>query len=288
MGLKATRKILCFLLTVIIAASTFFGAFFAVTANTYGKQSFYENNWCDDELAEQCEQQLDSKLSALSYKSGIPLEVFNAVKRDTNTKTAVTQAVTGLFIGSDSTLYSQSRVEYFYSLCELYLKANGYNYSKDDVMNVAEEAAQIYSDSLGIHNAQTLKSFAEKKQVNSSVCAALCSIVGLICIALLIMLYREKHEGFVYIGSSVAAGGIAQLLMSLSSLIFGFNAHFDVLPVAYEQVFIRLHDAFMFYNALCGVALTALGVAVFAVAQMRISAKNNRASSGYYNVIGNM
>ncbi len=288
MGLKYTRKILSVILTVIVAVSSFMGAVAFVMANTYGNQDFYEKYWCSDELAEECEKQLDESFSALSYKSGIPLDVFNAVKREADIKYFIDQAVKSLFSDYDSTLYNENRVDYFYSLCTMYLKANEYHYSEKDIKNVAREATKVFSDCVGIHNADMIRDFVSARQKTSNTYFSLSLIVSMLCIALIALLYKEKEKGFLYIGSAIIASGTGQLMMSVASVIFGIHSKFDVFPVAYEEVLIHLKNTFMLWNSVCGAAIIVLGALIFALAIRQVALKEYRSNSRYYKVVGKL
>lgn len=286
MGLKATRKIICTILAVLVSATTFFGSAFAISVNTFGNEEFYSKYWATDELVAQCEHELDTKFEALSYKSGIPLDVFNAVKRDTDTKTAITEAVNGIFSGKDTTLYSDERIDYFYNLCKVYLDANEYNYNKHDIKNVAEEATKIYSDSVGIHNTSSIKNYAEKQKEKSSVYATILLLMSLVGAIIFVVLHKEREQGIVYIASTLITSGIAHLITGMGAIIFGFTSRFDIQPTVYEGVFKHLHDVFMLYNVGCGLGLICVGVIVFAFAEAKIFATNRRKNYRYYKVVG--
>ena len=82
MGLKSTRKLLSFVIAVVIAAGVA-GLLTSMAVNlTFAKQGFIEKIVSDESVVSACEKQLDEKYKALSLQCGIPERVFLTVKND--------------------------------------------------------------------------------------------------------------------------------------------------------------------------------------------------------------
>lgn len=288
MGLKKTRIILCAILTIICAFSVMASAISITMADTFGSESFYYKHWATDELVQECEKQLDARYSALSYKSGIPVEVFNAVKREQSTKESLTQTAQALFTDLDTSLYNDDRVNYFYNLCVTYLDANDYNYSKDDIMNVAKEATVIYAETLGVTNYAEINDFVRVRHSQSIAGFLIFSFFAVLCIFMIIIMYSKKEEGFVHIGVAFAAGGLGELLFSLVALITGVYDKVNIMPVAYDNVIRSLRDYFFAINVVVGLGVTALGGLILFLCFRKIGISSYQDSTRFSKLIGKM
>lgn len=264
MGLKITRKILCVILSCAVAVSTMLVLASFVLNSTLGSQSFYIKNIVTSEIAADCEAQLDAEYEALAVESGIPARVFQMVKNSTSTMESLQMAVENLFSDESADLYSQNKVEYFYNLCTEYLEGNGVAYSEASVRIVAEKAARIYSDCVGIHNADMLKTFIPKfsRSCSKTGSAALVVIVG--ALILMCLLYSKRENAFAYTIAGIVGGAIATTLGSVISIIAKVGSAISVSPIAYQQSFIDMtRKSFLMLLLVSFACVIAGGVAMF-------------------------
>lgn len=285
MELKSTRKIISILLVIIIALSTVFYCGFLVMSSTIGSQKFIQKHFVTNQLVAECEKQLDMKYDVLEQKSGIPARVFQNVKTAYNTRSTMTQAVEYLFDVNDSTLYNDTKIEYFEGVCKEYLEGNNIKYKKENVRVVAEEAARIYSDSVGIHNADSIKQFVATVSRNCSRIQSICALVSISSAILIIIMFKQQIKGYLYVTSSLIAGGLGTVLGSLAGLVARIGANNGVTPYVYQQSIYAMSRLCITCIALFGLLVMILGIAGFAFCMYRMKVEKNRKDTRFSKMV---
>lgn len=286
MGLKATRKLLSVILAVIVAASTVIMLASFVAGSTFATQGYLTKHLISDELADECEAQLNMKFDALEIKSGVPARVFEIVEQDYNTKESLSLAVQYLFTDESSTLYNQDKVDYFYNLCVEYLDGNNISYDKASVQNTAEEAAQIYSDCVGIHNADTIKDYLS---VFSRSCARAGSAALVIIVAsviLLNMIYKTKEKAYLYTAGGAAGGALASAIGAVLCMITKVGSDFDFEPAVYQQSFYSMTGRYFIILLIVSIAFLAVIYASAAAVIKKQNKDNARKETRFTKIIG--
>lgn len=285
MGLKSTRKILSIVFAVIISFSLAACVSCVVETFTVSSRGFYEKHFSTQALADECDKQLTKKYTVLSKKSNIPLEVFESVKKQYSTALSLKQAASYLFDENDSTLNSDARLKYFYSICTEYLDANELNYSKEDVYNTCVEASQIYSDTVGIHNLDYIKNDVDARNRDNTrkVSAFILSVA--LCVVFTLFMYKKRLQGMIYICSGIMGGGISVVVSSLLKLIFKVGTAYDVQPECYSAVFSHMAKSYLLYEAIGGLALLLVGIVILFVVQRLISRDEFRKNTRFYKVV---
>ena len=155
-NLSKTRNIISVILCAVIAVLTTLMLTAFTLQATFGNKNFVEKFLITDNLVSQCEKELDENYTALEIKSGIPKRIFLSVEKDFSTKDSLKLAAENMFSNESSTLYSQERVDYFYKICTEYLDVKKISYNKSNVRNTARQAAEIYSNCVGMHNTDSV------------------------------------------------------------------------------------------------------------------------------------
>lgn len=285
MGLKSTRRILSIVFSVILAFSLFVSASCIVSNLTVSNRSFYEKQFSNDSIVNECNRQLDEKLKTLAVKSNIPFEVFESVKKQYDTSQSLEQATSYLFDENDSTLNNEVRLKYFYSICTEYLDSNGYEYSTDAVYNACAEAAQIYSDTVGIHNLEYLNNDISARRTSNTKKISIFLLVSAICIVLTLYMYRKKTEGMIYVSSGIIGGGIAGVISFLLQLVFRVGASYDFEPLVYSQTFAKMYKLYLVYGVSASALLTLIGIAVLVVTVKIINRDEFRKNTRFFKVV---
>ena len=278
MGLKSTRKIITALLTVLIIFSLEATVIGILGTAVAGNKTLYVNAISNEELAAECEKQLDSKYAVLAQETGIPKDVFTSVMTKYDTLTSLSQAAEYLFDENDAELKNDARKQYFADTCKEYLNANGIKYNEADIENTAQAASDIYSDVVGIHNLEFLKDTVNRIRENSAKAMSFFIVFAVMGIGAVCLMYKKKAQRLVYSSHGIIGAGIATVITSVLALIFRKNNALGM----YYDVFRDMQKTELLLLLAGGIALLAIGGIVFAVgiknAKTEESRKNTRFS----------
>lgn len=273
MSLKSTRKILSVIFIFIIAAG---GCLFAGTSTLRGtlcSESYMQKHFTSDKVLEQCQKNFDSRIEALSEKSGIPVRAFEAVNNFDEIKSD--SPVRRLFGGHDTTLYTKDTVERFEQLCTEYLDGNSIKYDKALVHNTANEAAEIYADCFGLKNTEGLTSFVDSFYNSFEKLLSISFLMMIIPIVLLFLIYKKVYDIFQIVFSAFTAEGIALIFIGAAGLLFKWGTA-DIYPQIYAQAAGNVVKGIFVILMLLGAVLTAC----FIAGNVAICKKQNK-NNGY-------
>lgn len=288
MALKSTRKIITIILAVIMSISALVTAASVTIDNTFGTQKFITKHFVTDSLVAECEKQLDAKYEALEQKCGIPARVFSSVKTSFGTRAALEQATEYLFDENDSSLYNENRIDYFYGICVEYLEGNDFVYNEESVRNVATEAARIYSDCVGIHNADDIKYYIAS--VNST-CKKLDSVGALfwvVSLILLAMMYKDKVRAYSYAGISLVSSGFAMMIGSILAIITKAGADINVSPVAYQYGIYSMVKSCFGMFIVAGIILFIVGGVVLGISLYKLKLEESRKDQRFKKIVAKL
>lgn len=252
MSLKSTRKILSVILMFIIAAG---GCLFAGTMtlhSTLCSEKYMQKHFTSERVMEQCQNNFNSRIEALSEKSGIPVRAFEAVNNFEEIKSD--SPVRRLFGGHDTTLYTNDTVERFEQLCTEYLDGNSIKYDKALVHNTADEAAKIYADCFGLKNTEGLTTLINNFDEDFQKYLSISFLMITIPIILLGMLYKKSVDLCQIVCSSFTAEGIALVLSGAAGLLIKWNVA-NIYPDLYANAASNIIKSIFVILMLAGAAL---------------------------------
>lgn len=265
-NLSKTRNIISVILCAVIAVLTTLMLTAFTLQATFGNKSFVKKFLVTDNLVSQCEKELDENYTALEIKSGIPKRIFLSVEKDFSTKDSLNLAAENMFSNESSTLYSQERVDYFYKICTEYLDVKKISYNKSNVRNTARQAAEIYSNCVGMHNTDSVNAAIIEFSGSCSKVGFGAFLVALVAFGAILYVYRKKEQGYLYSVSGWLAGSGAVLLGSILCLILKVGSKFDFSPAVYSQCFYSMTKYFFAILAAVSAVTTALLIlAVFII-----------------------
>ncbi len=235
MGLKTTRTILCILLSFVIAAATLVTLVSSVLNITFAAPSFLTEKIVTHQLISACTEQLHIKYTALEAESGIPARVFETATENSGVEISLKTAAANIFSPESSSLYSEERVDYFYKLCTEYFDGNSIEYNEKNVRRVSEKAARIYSDTLGIHNTESIEKYISgyKQSCLKLISAGVVTIA--LCCSMICLVYKKKSDILFAVGCGGAGGGVAAVISALAGLILKIGSEIVFYPSAYQQ-----------------------------------------------------
>lgn len=266
MGLKTTRAILSTFLSFVIAVSMLITLVSSVLNTTLASPSFLTDRIVTPQLISECTQQLHIKYKALEAESGIPARVFETVTANSGVEFALQTAADNIFSPESSTLYSKERVEYFYNLCTEYFDGNEIEYNEKNVRRVSEKAARIYSDTLGIHNTESIEKYisAYKQGCVKFISAGIIIIV--LCCGVICLIYKKRSDILFAIGYGGAGGGIAATIGALICLIMKLGSNITFYPYAYQQSLYSMTRLSFICLLLMGIACIVISYIIIAFA----------------------
>lgn len=252
MGLKNTREILSIFAYIVICVSTVIALASSVFSVTFASQGFLSKHLATTKIVEECNNQLSSKYATLEAESGIPSRVFETVVKDYSTRDNLNLAASYVFTEESSELYSVERTNYFYNLCVEYLKGNNISYNEEDVMRVADKAAKIYSDTVGIHNTEEIKAHINEFSKNCASAVSISIVAMIVSFVMLFIMYRKKRYASSYFAGGIAGGSLATVVGSLLCLIFGVGKQLEILPEIYQSGVLSMIRIYFGYLILDG------------------------------------
>ena len=280
-NLSKTRNIISVILCAVIAVLTTLMITAFTLQATFGNKNFVEKFLVTDNLVSQCEKELDENYTALEIKSGIPKRIFLSVEKDFSTKDSLKLAAENMFSNESSTLYSQERVDYFYKICTEYLDVKKISYNKSNVRNTARQAADIYSNCVGMHNTDSVNAAIIEFSGSCSRVGFGAFFVALVAFGAVLYVYRKKEQGYLYSVSGWLAGSGGVLLGSILCLILKVGSKFDFSPAVYSQCFYSMTK--YFFAILAAVSAVATALLIWAV--FIIKKKVNKHSDDFSQLI---
>lgn len=258
MELASTRKLLSWLFAFIIAL----GSAAVITALTAGStlasSECFQKNAVTPAVVSECEKQLDAKFSVLAEESGIPKSVFLTVTNEYPVDGSMKTAFQNVFSNDNPELYTNELVNHFEQLCTDYLDGNEIKYNKKHVKTAAQEAAKIFSQTVGLHNMgatgdkiQRLKDFSSKLIVTGLAAALLGA-------GFTLLLYSNKKKALVYIYSGISGGAAGTALGGIICRLHSPAGAVNVIPKAYNSIVSTLFAKSFTTLALASLAVAAL------------------------------
>ena len=256
MEMKKSRKILTAIFVVLLSAALTCTIAMGAVTLTFASSDFLRNHIATEELANECNQQLEMKFSVYEKETGIPARVFLTVETDYPTQTMLGRAFTNAFGEEDTSLYSATMVDYFYGLCTEYLDGNEIPYDDKRIKNAAEGAAQLYSEAVGLHNVDPIEGYINTVSHTGGRIAFATLGAFAVCVLAIMLMYKSKYLAYVKIFIGVEAAGVALLLGGLLLLFSGAAGRITIQPEAYRAAFEAITRGYFLMLTAVGAVLT--------------------------------
>ncbi len=234
MTLDVSRKIVSTILEIVMAICTMVFLLTLIMTFTFADQNFFINQFATQQLAGECNEQLNLNYEALSDETGIPARVYERVEEDFPTDEALRQAALSLFSEENETLYSENKINYFYELSVEYLEGNDISFKEDDVRRSAQKAARIYSDVVGIHNAGRIESRIAGFSKSFPRATIVSFLIAFACFPVMMVMYKRKKGGYFKAIGGILAGAAATAVGLLLLIVFNIGGSIDILPEIYK------------------------------------------------------
>ena len=235
MSLNLSRRIIVVILEIVLAVSTVIFLFSAMMTFTAADKNYFINSFANESLVNECENQLNAKYEALSSETNIPARVFERVKDDYPTNEALRQAALSIFSEENETLYSESKISYFYELSIEYLEGNGVQYNKEDVKRAAKQAARIYSDTVGLHNTGGIEARINSFSKKYPKITLISLVISCACFPSIMIMYKRKKGGYYAAIGGVLIGSAATAMGTVLAVLLNLGGGIDILPEIHKQ-----------------------------------------------------
>lgn len=259
MGLKKTRTVLSIIIALVIAISSVCMLSSLTLEFSLASQGFFSKHLITNEIAEECNNQLNLKYDALEAESGIPARVFKMSMETYSTMDNLKLAAENVFTEETAELYSNERIDYFYDLCTEYLNGNNIKYNEADVRRTAEKATRIYSETVGVHNTEAIAQYLTLFKNNCTKTTSIAIVSIILCAGLLVIIYRKKNFALSYFAGGIAGGGLATMVGALLALIFQIGTRISISPAVYQSSVASMVRIYFGYLLLVGFVLCAIG-----------------------------
>lgn len=258
MSLRKARKILSVLFVIIMAVggNLFFSS--EIVKYTICNPSYMVKVFSLNSFYTQCEKNFTDRIEVISAKSKIPADVFKAVLDEDAVLSS--NAVKKLFTDDNPELYSPDLIEQFENLCLEYLDGNKISYDKTMVHNTAVYAAEVYSDSFGIHNTQEAKAFIDNVNGNYAQYASIGLLLIVVSSAIFFIIYSKKNERKRAFASAFTALGGSLFLPGFCGLVFGVADSPMLTPQQYAKALSVAVDGAFVLLMTAGILITVLSV----------------------------
>lgn len=257
MDLRKSRKIICVLLTFIMAVGALISVGTAVFKYTVCRNAYMEMFLLSDNMIQQCDDSYNSALEALEEETGIPAEVYQTA----NDKFILTEtAVSRMFSNQNASMYSNDKIEIYEKLCREYLDGNKISYDSTAIHNAAEKAAEIYSDCYGISNSESLYLFINNVQQHGTGVIALGMLFIMLPIAAILILFKKKERLLTQFFASVSCSGFSLVLFGIVGLVAGIGKGIMITPGIYAKAFENAIMLDFVFIIIVGAVVSALAV----------------------------
>lgn len=258
MSLSKARKILCCILTVVLAAGSmlFFGSL--ITSATVLSENYVVKVFELNDASSRCKEEFKKQLTVLEAKSSIPERVFDAVYNfDEISNDSV---IRRLFSSADTTLYTEDEVQRFEQLCKEYLEGNNIKYDKELIHNTALEATELYSQCFGMQNSQELSSFIQNADEQMQKLISIGGLLVMVSIIVLLILHRKSKDIMFNIFAALTLQGFAFIVSGILSLIFKVGQNIAISPQIYADAFADCAKGACVVSIIFGVISSALSL----------------------------
>ena len=256
--LNNSRKLLCFILTMIMATGIFVFLLSVVVRTTICNQAYVENFFCTSKITAYCDEVYNQRISLLAENSDIPLQVFEANDNHEGYNNTVIQR---FFEGSDTTIFTRDKINTYEKLIKEYLDGNEFSYDNDAVHYTAVKAAEIYADSYGLKNVDAFKHLIDDFIACFDRVSSIALALVLYSSILLSVLYTNKKKVLKYFSSAFVSAGAGMVLSALLALVFGLGKGAQISPDIYQNAIFNSISVMFFIVMVSGGLVIALAEA---------------------------
>lgn len=257
MDLRKSRKIICAILTLVMAIGAIMSVGTAVFKYTVCRSTFMEKFLLSDKITQKCDESYNAALETLEEETGIPARIFQAAEE----KFILTEtAVDRMYNNQDASMYNNDKIEIYEKLCREYLDGNKISYDSKAVHKAAEKAAEIYSDCYGISDSKSIYMFISNINQKSTGVIALGLLFVMLPIAVILVLFTKKERLFTQLFASLSCSGFSLVLFGIVGIAAGIGKGIMITPQIYADAIVRAIRLDFVFIIIVGAVISALSV----------------------------
>lgn len=257
---RSSRKLLCAMLSAVITIGSILLISTILINATICSHAYVSKFVETSEIKEYCHNTYNERIALLAENSNIPIRVFEIAQEiDGYSESALDK----FFNGSDTTIYTNDRIDTYEAMIKEYLDGNNQSYDETAVHNTAVKAAEIYSDCFGLKDIASLQLFVN----NAKACYGRLTSFGLMLIfvpmLIIFMLFTTKKKALDYYFMSASATGLTMIFAAFICLIAGVGKNISITPEIYQSAIFSAINFMLAVVILLGAVITATAI-VFA------------------------
>lgn len=252
---KSSRKLICFLLSLLMVFGICIFAGSTLVRATLCSKDYMDVFISSDKVAAYCDSSYNARIAVLSENSGIPVRVFEVADDVSGYSETV---VSRFYSGSDTTIFTQDKIESYEKLIKEYLDGNEIAYNEPQIHSTAVRAAEIYSDSYGMKNLDSLKVFVDNVISNYGRVSSGGLAILMIAAALIFAMYSDNKKTVKYYTSVFTASGLSFIFIGIAGIIVSLGNGKNITPAVYGDAIFSAVDCMFAILIISGMLVTAV------------------------------
>ncbi len=253
----SSRKLLCAMLSAVITIGSILLISSILINATICSHPYVSKFVETSKINDYCHEVYNERIALLAENSNIPIRVFEIAQEiDGYSESALDR----FFNGSDTTIYTNERIDTYEAMIKEYLDGNNQSYDETAVHNTAVKAAEIYSDCFGLKNIDSLRLFVN----NARACYGRLTSFGLMMIfvpmLIIFMLFTIKKKAADYYLMSASATGLTMIFVSVICLISGVGKNISITPDVYQSAIFSAINVMLAAAIVLGAVITAAAI----------------------------
>lgn len=267
-----SRKLLCALLSAVITMGAVLFISSTLVNTTICSHSYMSKFVETSRINSYCHDIYNQRIELLAENSNIPIRVFEIAQEvDGYSESAIDR----FFNGSDTTIYTNERIDTYEAMIKEYLDGNNISYNETAVRNTAVKAAEIYSDSFGLKNIDSLRLFVNNAKASYGRLSSFGLMMIFVPVLLIFALFKTKKKAVDYYLTSAAATGITMIFVSAVCLIAGIGKHIRITPIVYQDALFTAINVMLAAALVLGVIITAVSITLAYKSAVKSAKKDN-------------
>ena len=222
-------------------------------------QNYMDMFISSEKVVSYCNNAYNERIAILAVNSGVPLRVFEATENVSGYSETVTSR---FYSGSDTTIFTQDKIDTYEKLIKEYLDGNNMEYDENQVHSTAVKAAEIYADSYGMKNLSVFKTFVDKVIDEYSRISSVGLSVLMISAALIFVMYSDSKKTVKYYTSSFTATGLSFIFIGICALIASLGKGGVITPDIYSDAIFSAISCMFAILIFTGIIVTSISTVV--------------------------
>lgn len=266
---KSSRKLVCFLLSLLMVFGLCVFSGVTLVRATLCNQNYMDLFMSSKKVVHYCDNAYNERIALLAENSAIPIRVFEATKNVSGYSETVASR---FYSGSDTTIFTQDKIDTYEKLIKEYLDGNDMRYDEGQVHNTAVKAAEIYADSYGMKNLSVFKDFVDKVINGYGRISSIGLAVVLIAAALIFIMYSDSKKTVKYYISAFSATGLSFIFIGICAWLASVGKGAAITPEIYSKAIFSSVNCMLAILIFTGIVVTAFST-IAALRQNKLTKK---------------